>query len=608
MTHFLQQPFHQGELLAQQLAGTQGVAAELGHGMSRSLPPTAVFNYMLQNLNIIWLSTVTPCSNPLDASLWVSPVFGHAPDLAHASSTRLLQFHLQPLSDTDVLRRNLSPLLTKNTALPAGVLIIDLDARRRYRTNGLLSLSSCPAESTEAAPHSLTLDMSVEEAFPNCPKYIQRRLLDPSTSEMPPVPHAIQYESDTKLSPADTSLITAADTLFFGTYNPSTGLDANHRGGRPGFIRVTSDDSLYWPDYRGNGMFQSFGNLQQNDKAGVTIFDFETGHLLQLSGSARVQWEKSAYPDVEAAAERIVTFKVDHVRRSIGPVTNFRWNLSDYSPYNPIIPKQDASTELADDNSIHVSLVKIVSEAPSVKTFRFLAPKYIPFLPGQYCTFEFDQLPGIDEKLLPVVRTWTLSEAANSTKGDLTLEVSVKRKPGGLMSNWLHDNAKLGMRAKLLGIGGEMTPFLDNNLPKKLLFISGGIGMTPNMAILRGIGARSKGNVGSQPDIVFLHQEREYSEIPFQSELLRRARLSKGRTRLFFVISGENQISLAGEPEDATLVSGRIGAALLREQVLDLADRTVFMCGPIGFMDKLRATLLDLGASPTRIITEQFTF
>ncbi|MFA0724878.1 FAD-binding oxidoreductase, partial [Vibrio sp. 10N.222.49.E5] len=76
------------------------------------------------------------------------------------------------------------------------------------------------------------------------------------------------------------------------------------------------------------------------------------------------------------------------------------------------------------------------------------------FLPGQYATFEFSNIP--DGEPLEV-RTWTLSETPNSINGDNTLDITVKRVPNGLLTNWLHDHAELGMQVKLLGVQGEMT-------------------------------------------------------------------------------------------------------------------------------------------------------
>lgn len=595
--------FHPGELLVQRRAGTRGVADELSPALRTTLPEGGALNPLLDKLRLLSLSSISPPdSENASHSVWVSVVFGD--HFVKSPSPDKITVALDGLSPNDVLHENLAK---SEGDRPVGILALDFLKRRRYRTNGVVS--SWPSEKNEG---KAVLDVSVREAFPNCPKYIQIRDVSPSTSSLQPIPVDTSFESDVAMSDADKALIKAADTLFFGTYY-KTGADVNHRGGRPGFVRVVSDMEIFWPDYRGNGMFQSFGNLQVDERAGVTFVDFATGHIVQLSGSASIEWNVDTALGVEPAAMRLVRFRADAVRRSTGPATNYRWQDPEYSPYNPMLPHESGGDESGDgDYPMPVSLVKIKEESPIVKTFRFLAPKRIPFLPGQYATFDFGVMPQLGTGSEPVVRTWTLSEVANSTKGDVTLEVSVKRKPGGVMSNWLHDQAKMGLRVMLLGVDGEMTPFDKESLPEKMLFISGGIGITPNMAILRGIGARSDPQKTSQPDVVFIHQERYEDHIPFKTELRRRATVSNGRTRLIVFISGDPKTSTLRDDKTDTggakTLSGRVTEELLRKNVPDITGRLVYLCGPIAFMEGVKTMLTSLSVPSDMIVTEQFNF
>lgn len=595
--------FHPGELLAQRRAGTRGVADELSAAIHIALPDGGALNPLLDKLRLLSLSSVSPPdAEHISHSVWVSVVFGD--HFVKSPSPDKITIALDGLSPNDVLHENLAK---SEVDSPVGILALDFLNRRRYRTNGVVS--SWPLAKNE---RKAVLDFTVREAFPNCPKYIQIRDVTPSTASLPPIPVHVAFESDVAMSDADKALIKAADTLFLGTYY-KTGADVNHRGGRPGFVRVVSDTQIFWPDYRGNGVFQSFGNLQVDDRAGVTFIDFATGRTVQLSGSASVEWNIDPTLGVEAAAMRLVRFQVDSVRRSTGPATNYRWENPEYSPYNPILPHEDEGGESGNgDYPMMVSLVKINEESPIVKTFRFLAPKRIPFLPGQYATFDFGVMQQLGTGSEPVVRTWTLSEVANSTAGDLTLEVSVKRKSGGVMSNWLHDHAKLGLRVKLLGVDGEMTPFNMESMPGKMLFVSGGIGITPNMAILRGIGARSDPQQTSQPDVMFIHQERYEDHIPFRTELYRRARVSNGRTKVITFISGDRNSSTSRDGEmdtgDVKTLSGRVAEDVLRKSVPEIADRVVFLCGPMAFMESVTTMLTSLGVPSDMIVTEQFNF
>ena len=83
------------------------------------------------------------------------------------------------------------------------------------------------------------------------------------------------------LSPKHAQLIANADTFFLGTIHPSRGADASHRGGPPGFVRVDGN-RLWWPDYPGNNMFNSFGNLAVDPSAALLFIDFDTGTALQF--------------------------------------------------------------------------------------------------------------------------------------------------------------------------------------------------------------------------------------------------------------------------------------------------------------------------------------
>ena len=67
------------------------------------------------------------------------------------------------------------------------------------------------------------------------------------------------------------------------------GLDISHRGGRPGFVAVRGD-TLVVPDFRGNRFFNTLGNLLGDPRAGLLFIDFATGDLLQLQGTATIDW------------------------------------------------------------------------------------------------------------------------------------------------------------------------------------------------------------------------------------------------------------------------------------------------------------------------------
>jgi len=86
-------------------------------------------------------------------------------------------------------------------------------------------------------------------------------------------------------------------------------LDVSHRGGNPGFVELVDDKTFRIPDYQGNSMFNTFGNLMLNDKAGVVFWDFEDGKLLQMTGTALIHWDT---PDREySETGRYWVFKIE---------------------------------------------------------------------------------------------------------------------------------------------------------------------------------------------------------------------------------------------------------------------------------------------------------
>lgn len=108
-------------------------------------------------------------------------------------------------------------------------------------------------------------------------------------------------------------MIASSDTFFLGTSHPSRGSDASHRGGPPGFVRVESPDRLWWPDFPGNNMFNSYGNLAVDDEAALLFVDFDTGAALHVTGTARVRWTAPGAAGDDGGVGRNVAFSVGAV-------------------------------------------------------------------------------------------------------------------------------------------------------------------------------------------------------------------------------------------------------------------------------------------------------
>ncbi|MGO9155081.1 ferredoxin reductase [Mycobacterium sp.] len=113
-----------------------------------------------------------------------------------------------------------------------------------------------------------------------------------------------------------------------------------------------------------------------------------------------------------------------------------------------------------------------------------------------------------------------------NAEGGPNLELTIGRHDGGLVSTYLYEHARRGMVVGLAGVGGDFV--LPEERPRRILFVSGGSGITPVMAMLRTLVAE-----GHRGEIAFVHYARTPQEACYRDELaaLRRVRVLHGYTR-----------------------------------------------------------------------------
>lgn len=253
--------FHEGELAVQRRADVTDKAARL----SGMLEPAELGGAIAAFLGELSLAVIT--ARDSDGHLWTSPLTG-APGFLEVASASTLFIHSAPPAG--------DPLHRVPEGQPIGLIAIDFASRSRLRINGTLVRAL-----------GTGLEVVVEQAFGNCTKYIQRRAFLPlgavssARDDVRPGGGGVTVE--------DSALIRAADTFFLGTTHPDRGNDSSHRGGPPGFVRVEGP-TLWWPDYVGNNLFNSFGNLAVDSTAAMLFMDFREGRILQLTGGAAVEW------------------------------------------------------------------------------------------------------------------------------------------------------------------------------------------------------------------------------------------------------------------------------------------------------------------------------
>lgn len=311
----LEQPFHEGERKAQELAGETWTADQNGSVIADEIPGGALKFIEQQSFAVVG-------SSDPEGRIWASILLGK-PGFMAAPDRRTVKFNLNGafLPSSDPLLSNLE------TDPKVGALVIDLATRRRLRMNGNLSKTG-----------DSSLELFVAESFPNCPKFIQRRhfVFEADFSEERSSDNAIgrSVVETHWLNGEQRETIARADTFFVASAHAERGLDASHRGGNPGFVKILDEKTLRIPDYPGNGMFQTFGNLLTNPNAGLVFPDFESKRLVQLSGTVAIQWNAAEVELETGGTGRFWDFHIERVLETPLP-DGLRWEYLDASPYNP---------------------------------------------------------------------------------------------------------------------------------------------------------------------------------------------------------------------------------------------------------------------------------
>ncbi|KVD87244.1 hybrid-cluster NAD(P)-dependent oxidoreductase [Burkholderia sp. ABCPW 14] len=226
-------------------------------------------------------------------------------------------------------------------------------------------------------------------------------------------------------------------------------------------------------------------------------------------------------------------------------------------------------------------------ETHDVKSFFFRSPqgRAFSFEPGQFVTLELD----IDGETIN--RCYTIS---SSPARPHTISITVKRVPGGKVSNWLHDNLQPGAPLRVLGPAGGFT--CARHPARKYLFLSAGSGVTPLMSM-----SRAHHDLAEDRDIVFVHSARTPDDIIFARELDLIAS-THANFRAAFVCER------LGARTNWHGVTGFLSLPMLKLIAPDFQEREIFTCGPAPYMKAVRDMLDEAGFDRRRYHEESFSF
>ncbi|MFM2043070.1 MAG: hypothetical protein RLY86_1646 [Pseudomonadota bacterium] len=571
-------PFHGGEILLQERTGVRDRVEQMGRRVIRDHMPDQHREFFAQ-LPFLVVGSLDGRRRPWASLLVGEPGFATSPD------PRLLRVRAQALPG-DPLGEALA------AGAPLGLLGIQLETRRRNRLNGTV---------TAVGPDGF--DLAVGQSFGNCPQYIQVRQHrfaggGEQTTPTPPVPVGPRLEGQAL------ALVQGADTFFIASAAPDArggdavaGVDVSHRGGRPGFVRVTEEDGvsiLTSPDFIGNFHFNTFGNLALNPAAGLVFADFTTGDVLTLTGTAEVVWDG---PELAAftGAERLLRFRVAEGRWLAGALP-LRWGPVEPSPllaetgsWEAVSASLTAAAAGSAGRPFRVN--RITAESDTVRSV-VLEPAdgggIVPHRPGQFLPVI---LTAEDGSVLR--RTYTLSHAANGR----SYRISVKRD--GRASRHIHDRLRVGDTIRVMAPRGEFTLDLDSDRP--VILLSGGIGVTPMIAMLDALLGPTDRTRRPDRRVWFIHGVRNGADHAFAEQI--RLLAARHRTLTTHIrYSAPAAADMAGRDYDST---GHVDAGLLRS-LLPLDDYNVYLCGPPGFMQAQYDALRSLGVRDARIRAEAF--
>lgn len=105
----------------------------------------------------------------------------------------------------------------------------------------------------------------------------------------------------TAFSAEDREFIGRMDMFFLATADAAGRPNCSYKGGDPGFVRVLDAQTLMFPNYDGNGMYLSMGNLAENAQVGLLFIDFENRRRLRVNGAARILPATAAQPPYHEA-------------------------------------------------------------------------------------------------------------------------------------------------------------------------------------------------------------------------------------------------------------------------------------------------------------------
>jgi len=525
----------------------------------------------------------------------------------------------------------------QNKHLFAG-LGIELSNRRRNKFAGWV-------ESVKIENEHLLIEARINAALGNCPKYINIRDLKPKTPTQSKIlAQNLSCSSDEPLPEQLLQHLRIADSMYLATaYLPTDVEDAhlgvNHRGGKPGFLRVHPEKKnvVYLPDFSGNRMMQSMGNMQSYPFAGFTVPDWKTGSILYLTGQVRQYLGRSQdaskiMRSVHGVTELSVT-GYTFVQNALPLVES---TDTSFSPYNP--PLRFLNIEAENGTALSngplqadILAFELHSESLATVTFKIKdCPKEIQYSPGKYVILDCSAFLAPESQAYSHmrryvggemelnddgIRSWTITSWSTSSDKSAQFSITIRKKENGHITpilfafgtavNSRNDGKFEGPAAlsfPLLGVAGSFK--IETSKPA--IFFASGIGITPLLSHLRSLTSDM-----SAPTLILSCRKEEVE--PFE-KLVVEASPDQQELEVMVLISNISTQDLASLAESKLSGSKRVAYRLNANsckqelEISDLHNKAIYLCGSESYKTVVLAGLENVGVDVSQVRDESFAF
>jgi len=664
---------HSGELEVQRRMNTPSeVADKVPYFVSSDMPEQ--HSEFFSGLSYLPLGTLDGLGRPW-ASVLVTKSNADTSIGINYQSNNTLRVSSRVNRDDPFIRSVIQNDESKEKPRFAGV-GVDFSNRRRNKLAGKIDRVELDGNNT------ISLDLRSDEHLGNCPKYITIRSLVPHLREPKTVFDHFK-SLDIPLPDYCRDHLEKISTVFLASKHELKSVDnvddfsdmgINHRGGAMGFVRLyentiqtKNEDQettslntktvsyLVLPDFSGNRFFQSLGNIHTDKEVGLVFPDFESGNVFYVTGDAENLFDDKAR-ELMPRTSLITRIKITgaiFIEKALDLKLD---SEEEFSPYNPPVRYltselngiRNAEDRLKVNKRLSAKLVGITKVAESISTFSFELPEPISSpLPGGFAVFDFSQL--LDDgyrhmndenpQLLneDYVRTWTISSAPsfNSKENKFNhiskFDITVKLKPKGLISTYLHQ-LKLPMEITnngnvevlLAGTGEGFSCFNSSenkglDIPKSMLWVAGGVGVTPFMSMFDGILNISKLDSGFETDVILFFSGKS-SDFDLMSKCFIGVESSLPDSVSISIIAYLTGVTTESRPQiesiskdieetfnEVTVYERRIEVTDISD-VTDLHNREAYLCGPDTLTTTVRNWLEDNGVSPKSLHQESFNF